>query len=164
MQMNIKQLTGCGTTIPDAMSGLFEIDVPGQTWDVWRAVYPFIFFYARKNGGDDNTLYTFPTVSDAINFINRTTEETINISEYVWDKARVNDDGSVYLGYACIQAHCDATIRYMADIKAERTHGINTYAELIANTGDVYTFRFVTVPFITVGYGTYDAVRGIWID
>lgn len=56
-------------------------------------------------------------------------------------------------------------IKYLADVKAERTHGINSYAELIAYTGSVYTFRFITIPHphITVGYGTYDATRDAWI-
>lgn len=157
----IKQ--GLGLTIPATDLCYFEIDVPEQTWDVWYNGYTEMYC-CQKNGGDDNREYRHETIHQAINFIHRETERTVDTSGYFWDKARVNEDGSVYLGYACIQAHCDATIRYMADVKAERTHGINSYAELIAYTGSVYTFRFITIPHITVGYGTYDAIRDAWID
>lgn len=56
-----------------------------------------------------------------------------------------------------------ARIKYFADIEAEFKHGINSYAELMHRTGRFYTFRFITIPSITVGYGTYDAARDAWV-
>jgi hypothetical protein len=54
----------------------------------------------------------------------------------------------------------------MADVRAERKHGINTYAELVCHSPrrNWYTFRFITVPHIPVGYGTFDAHNNAWID
>jgi hypothetical protein len=163
MQNIISQGKGYGVTIPDAVSGLFEVDVPGGSWDVWYGAYSDVF-YVRKNGGKENTLYSFPTVKEAVEFINRTTENNMDTSGHFWDKARVNEDGSIYLGYAAIVAYHEATIRYLADGRAERLHGVNSYAEIVGFSGDVYTFKFITIPSITVGYGTYDASRNAWID
>ena len=159
----IKQ--GLGLTIPATDLDHFEVDVPGQTWDVWYNGYAEMYC-CRKNGGYDDTEYRFDTIQQAINYIHRNTEHNVDTSGYFWDRARVNEDGSVYLGYAKLQSHCDATIRYMADVRAERKHGINTYAELVCHSPrrNWYTFRFITVPHIPVGYGTFDAHNNAWID
>jgi hypothetical protein len=48
-------------------------------------------------------------------------------------------------------------IKHLADIEAERRHGINHFTELIAQTGDIMTFSVKLLPDYTRGYLSYDA-------
>lgn len=152
-----------GVTISGNDTSHFEVEVPGASWDVYYHGYDDKYCVRLNDGESEPIKQRFETIQSALSWINTHVERVMDTSGYHWERARVNPDGSIYLGYATVTAMYEATIRYLADIRAEKLHGINSYAELMANLGNIFTFKFVTVPRITVGYGTYDAARDAWL-
>lgn len=152
-----------GVTISGNDTSHFEIEAPGDSWDVWFHGYAEMYCVRKNDGESEPIKERFESIPAALRWINTHVARTMDTSGYHWERARVNPDGSIYLGYAAIRTMHEATIRYLADIRAERLHGVDSYAELMANLGSIFTFKFITVPFITVGYGTYDAARDAWL-